>query len=181
MSPTTATPRRRLSRAGGALVALLLASCLHSPPSVAPTASLAPFGARGSGPRTGSAFAVAWAGPRGEVVDRIDPAITVLFNRSMRALDTAEDQGLPAIDVRSKEGAPVAGALRWVGTRGLIFVPERPLPGASRVVVTVPAATHTLDGVALGAPFSFELSTPPPAVVRAYPAVGRDLGAARRA
>ena len=164
--------RRRLRNAAGTVSVVLVAGCLHIPPSVAPTATLAPEGARGSGPRTGSAFGVAWAGPRGEVGDRIDPAITVLFNRSMRSLESAEDQGLPRIDVRVKEGAPIAGALRWVGTRGLLFVPEQPLPGASRISVTVPGETQTIDGTPLGAPYSFELSTPRPAVVRAYPTPG---------
>jgi uncharacterized protein YfaS (alpha-2-macroglobulin family) len=150
----------------------VLAGCLHIPPSVAPTASLAPLGAKGGGPRTESAFAVAWAGPRGDVTDRIDPAITVLFNRSMRSLETPEDQALPKLDVRTKEGAVVAGTLRWVGTRGLLFVPDKPIPGASRVVVSVPADTKTIDGTLLGAPYSFELSTPAPAVARAFPAAG---------
>jgi uncharacterized protein YfaS (alpha-2-macroglobulin family) len=167
-----AIPRRRLSRAGGALVALLLASCLHTPPSVTPSAKLVPSADEEAGPRTGSAFAVAYAAPRGEVHDRSDPAITVLFNRSMRSLDTPEGEGLPRIDVRTKEGAAVAGRLRWVGTRGLIFVPDAPLPGASHFVVTVPAETKALDGAPLGSAYAFELSTPRPAVVRTFPSRG---------
>jgi uncharacterized protein YfaS (alpha-2-macroglobulin family) len=90
----------------------------------------------------------------------------------MRSLDTPEDQGLPRIDVRAKDGALVPGSLRWVGTRGLLFVPEKPMPGANRFVVTVPADTKALDGTTLGADYSFELSTPKPAVVRTWPNAG---------
>jgi hypothetical protein len=153
-------------------VALLLASCIYTPPAVAPTGSLAPGGGKGGGPRTTNVFGVVFAGPRGEVTDRHNPAITVLFSRGMRSLDTAEDEGLPRLEVKAKGGAEVAGKLRWVGTRGLLFTPDKELPGASRFVVTVPAGTKALDGTPLANAYSFELSTPKPAVARTFPANG---------
>ena len=169
MKPFTKPQRRSVRTVVGPLAVLFAASCLWGPPSVPPSASLAPSGQRGGGPRTGSAFAVAYAGPRGEVGLNDDQTITVLFNRGMRALETPEDQGLPTLLVRTSEGKPITGHGRWVGTRGLLFVPETALPGGNRVVVTVPAGVQTLDGTPLGTEYTFEFSTPPLGVRLASP------------
>lgn len=170
-----AQPRfRHLRHVVGPFVALFLANCLFGPPSVPTSGALAPLGSKGGGPRSGSSFAVAYAGPRGEVPLHGDSTITVLFNRGMRLLETPEDQGLPTINVRTREGGVISGRLRWVGTRGFLFVPDSPIPGASRVMVTVPGATKALDGTPLGSNYAFEFRTPAPAVVRTSPSGGQN-------
>jgi hypothetical protein len=117
-------------------------------------------------------LAVAFAGPRGLVADREEPAITVLFNRAMRTLETADDAGLPALRVESAEGRPVAGTMRWLGTHGLLFVPDAPLPAATSFSVTVPPGVPSIDGDRLALPYRFQLSTAPPALVASAPMEG---------
>jgi hypothetical protein len=149
----------------------LLASCLRGPPDATPASRLAP-GDGSFAARQTAAFAVAFAGPRGTGVDPREPAVTVLFNRPMRALDAPEDAGLPPLRVETKEGRPVAGSLRWLGTHGLLFLPDAPLPGATAFAVTVPAGTRAIDGSALALPYRFEFSTPAPRVLATTPQPG---------
>ncbi len=153
------------------LSALVLESCFRASPDVAPSQTIAPTASVAGAPADG-AFAVAFAGPRGVVSDRTDPAITVLFNRAMRTLDTPDDAGLPALRIETRQGQPVAGSLRWLGTHGMLFLPESPLPGATAFAVTMPAGVRSIDGDALAQPYRFELSTAPPFVVETNPADG---------
>jgi uncharacterized protein YfaS (alpha-2-macroglobulin family) len=119
-------------------------------------------------------FAVVHAGPRGEVELREAPAVTVLFNRAMRTLETPPDHGLPAIDVRSAAGEPVNGSWRWVGTHGALFTPDRPLPGATSFVAVVSKDARALDGSALGADYRFDFRTARPEVIDVQP-IATDL------
>lgn len=122
------------------------------------------IGAHGKAP-----FAVVAAGPRGEVSLDRDPGITLVFNRAMRAVDAPNDQRLPDVQVKTGEGKLISGQLRWIGTRGLVFKPARPLPGATRFSVTVPSATKAVDGSTLGSDFAFEFATPRPRLVTSVP------------
>jgi uncharacterized protein YfaS (alpha-2-macroglobulin family) len=149
--------------------ALALVSCLRHSPDVKPSATLSPATASG-GQEPDGAFAIAFAGPKGLVQDRAEPAITVLFNRAMRTLETPDDAGLPALRVETREGARVPGSLRWLGTHGLLFLPDEPLPGATSFAVTVPAGVRSLAGDAIGLAYRFELSTEPPHILHATPA-----------
>jgi hypothetical protein len=153
------------------LSTIVLASCLRGPPDVPPSARLAPGLSGGSG-RAKAPLAVVFAGPRGLVTDRDEPAITVLFNRAMRGIDDADDAGLPAVRVETAAGVAVPGAARWLGTHGLLFLPEGRLPGATGFAVTVPAGVRSVDGDTLTLPYHFEFSTPPPALVESDPAPG---------
>jgi uncharacterized protein YfaS (alpha-2-macroglobulin family) len=148
--------------------ALALASCLRHSPDVKPSATLSPATAT-AGQEADGTFAIAFAGPKGLVQDRAEPAVTVLFNRAMRTLETPDDAGLPALRVETREGARVPGSLRWLGTHGLLFLPDEPLPGATSFVVTVPAGVRSLAGDTIGLPYRFELSTEPPRVLKATP------------
>ncbi|HEY2513850.1 MAG TPA: alpha-2-macroglobulin family protein, partial [Polyangiaceae bacterium] len=149
----------------------ILASCFGGrPPSVPPSATLSAERSEGAKARSSAPFAVVHAGPRGEVTERAEPAITVLFNRAMRTLDTAPEDALSAFDVRTRGGDVLAGSWRWVGTHGALFTPDRPLPGGTEYQVTVPANAHPLDGTPLGADYHFEFRTPRPTVLEARPA-----------
>ncbi len=154
----------------GALGLLILAACLHGP-QVAPTATLAPMGPDAGPARTRGPFAVVYAAPRGHVLDRKQPGVTVLFSRGMRSVEMADDAGVPALEIRTRTGGAVAGTWRWTGTRGLLFTPTDPLPGGSDFVVTVPAGTRSLDGAALQRPYTLEFDTDGPRVL-AFNAVG---------
>ncbi len=150
-------------------LAAFLASCL-GPPAVAPTQTLSIDHAV-SGPRTRGAYAVVFAGPRGTVENRAEPGVTVLFNRAMRTLDD-ESPHIPALSVRTEEGAEVPGKWRWIGTHGVFFAPDKELPGATHFKVTVPRGTASLDHDTLPADYTFTFTTPRPSVVYTTPAEG---------
>src|SRR4029077_11843594 len=119
-------------------LAVVLLSCLGGPPSVPTSGTLEPITNGGAAPAR-AGFAVVFAGPRGTVTDLQQPAVTVLFNRSAHDPNAAEADGLPAAPVATEAGRSVAGTWRWVGTHGLLFAPDLPLPGSTRFVVTVDA------------------------------------------
>lgn len=145
----------------GVIGLLLLASCIHG--AVKTSGTLAPHVAEGFTRKAGP-FAVVHAAPRGRVVDRKQPGVTVLFSRAVRSVDMGDDERVPAITIKKKSGEAVAGSWRWTGTRGLLFTPDGELPGGSDFVVTVPAGVRSLDGAAIDAPYTFELQTGGPVV-----------------
>jgi alpha-2-macroglobulin len=157
------TPGRRGAARLGAVGLLVLASCLHAP-NTPPVAKLQPVGPDAPGGRTRGPFAVVHAAPRGHVASRAEPGVTVLFSRGVRSVDMADDARLPAVTITTKAGAPVAGAWRWTGTRGLLFSPEGGLPGGTDFVVTVPAGVTSLEGAKLDRPYTFEFDTAGPVV-----------------
>jgi len=118
--------------------AVVLLSCLGGPPSVPTSGTLGPIGVT-NGARARTAFAVVFAGPRGTVSDLEQPAVTVLFNHAAHDPNGADTDSLPAARVLTEEGQPVAGGWRWVGTHGLLFAPDLPLPGSTRFAVTIGA------------------------------------------
>jgi uncharacterized protein YfaS (alpha-2-macroglobulin family) len=106
------------------------------------------------------------------VIDRAQPAVTVLFNRAMRDPDAPDDAGLPAATLVADQDKPVLGAWRWVGTHGMMFLPAGVLPGATRFAVTVPQGAKSVEGEVLGADYHFEFRTDAPAVVETLPVEG---------
>lgn len=153
----------------GAFGLLVLASCMHGgPPSVAPSSTLAPKG-DDDGPRTTAPFQVVFFGPKGEVEGREDAVVTVLFNRAMRDLESADDAGLPSPTIKTKDGRVPAGKWRWIGTRGLVFEPEKALPGASEYEVVVPAGAKSLDGATTSSELRFSFVTNRPFVTTSPP------------
>lgn len=146
----------------------LMASCFHASSGRPPVAELN-LSETTSGPHGKAPFAVVAAGPRGEITLDHDPGVTVVFNRPMRAIDAPNDERLPAVQVSTGEGKVVEGQMRWIGTRGLVFKPARPLPGATRYRLTVPSGTKAVDGSTLASDFTLEFSTPPPRLVTTVP------------
>lgn len=154
------TRTSRLRTFGVAGIATALAACFHlSPPKVAPSGTFGPRNGR-EGPRTTGELGIAFAGPRGVIQDHTEAAVTVLFNRPMRALESDESANVPALEVRTKEGRVIGGTLRWVGTRGLLFQPNDTLPGGTSFVATVPSGVRSLDGETLRAPYELAFETP---------------------
>jgi hypothetical protein len=83
----------------------------------------------------------------------------------MRALELAGQEAPPFATL-----TPAArGTWQWVGTTGLIFVPEGRLPRATSYRVEVPAGTKAQDGSALASAYRFELTTERPALLRVDP------------
>lgn len=140
---------------------LVLASCLGGRPSAV---TLAPSGADAPTQRTQGPFAVVHAAPRGRVLDRKQPGVTVLFSRGVRSVDMADDEKLPAVSIKTKSGAPVPGSFRWTGTRGLLFTPDGEIPGGNDFIVNVPGDIKALDGSPLSGPYTLEFETDGPKV-----------------
>jgi uncharacterized protein YfaS (alpha-2-macroglobulin family) len=160
-----------LSRGAWLAATVLTLSCLPGgPPRVAPRATLVPNeGATSSGAL--APFAVVFAGPHG-VSSLREPAVTVLMNRAMREAEAPDTANVPSVRVDLEGGGTVAGAWRFLGTHGMLFLPDRPLPGSTRFHVTVPAGTRSLEGDTLRADYAFEFSTPRPVVEDVEPAEG---------
>lgn len=141
---------------------VVLAACFRGP-SVPPSATLAPTNPDARDGSKGP-FAVVYAAPRGHVLDRKQPGVTVLFSRGVRSVEMADDERVPPVTIKTKAGAAVPGAWRWTGTRGLLFTPDGELPGGNDFVVHVPAGVKSLDGSALEKPYTMELETDGPRV-----------------
>ncbi|HEX3770772.1 MAG TPA: MG2 domain-containing protein [Polyangiaceae bacterium] len=153
-----------------AALAIAAISCF-GPPNAPVAGTLGPA-PDGSGARAKTAFAVVFAGPRGTVTDLEQPAVTVLFNHAAHDPDADPGANLPALSIATEDGRAVAGAWQWVGTHGLLFAPERPLPGSSRFVVTVAAGARSLGGEVLAADYRFEFATARAAVEKTLPREG---------
>ncbi len=135
-------------------------------PAVSPSGTLAPgegdFGREPDGP-----FRVVFAGPKGSA--SIGAEISIVLSRPLRRLEVAGNEAPPPLVMTPT----LAGRWQWVGTRALVFVPEKGrLPGATKIRIEVPASTRALDGSTLGKPYAFELGTPRPKLVRSYPGGG---------
>jgi len=152
-------------------VAAGLVSCLHTlAPKVPPSQTLTlRLSESVAGPHGRAPLAVVAAGPRGVVNIGSDPGITVVFNRSMRPVQSSPTAQLPAIAVTTQEGKPIEGQWRWVGTHGLLFQPARSLPGATRFYVTVPHGTQALDASRLSTDYTLEFATDSARVSRTFP------------
>jgi alpha-2-macroglobulin len=137
----------------------LAASCFGGarPPELPPHGTLALGGEEASVPPSRRPFGVVFAGPRGELTGPGE--ISVVFNRPLRALDLAGAEPSPPVAVTAKDGLPVPGTWRWLGTSALAFIPENSLRRATAYVVTVPASTRSLAGDALTSAFTFEFRT----------------------
>ncbi len=111
---------------------------------------------------------VTFASPLREI-DSLDDAATIMvgFNQPMTML-----QPIPV----DKSTGPlylepsVPGKFRWKGTATLVFIPDKPLPYATKFKGTVPAQTPSLNGQVLAKDYTFEFETPRPRMVKSEPA-----------
>lgn len=156
----------RRARLTSLLLTAVLVACLdRARPPATPKGVLAPELDERSSEKQGP-FRVVFASPAGET--REGAELGVVFDRPLRALDRA-DLPPPALTITP----PVAGVVRWVGTRALSFSPEKgALPSATDFRVEVPAGTRALDGSTLAAAHVFAFSTPGPSLVGSRPSSG---------
>ncbi|MBX3220823.1 MAG: hypothetical protein KF795_09905 [Labilithrix sp.] len=125
------------------------------PPAGPPPASASP-----SGP-----LKVERHAPEGKV--DLAPHLTMTFTQPMVAVT--------AVDEVNKEHPPVrlvpepAGKWRWLGTRTLMFQPDKRFPMATEYAVEVPAGTRAQNGQSLASAERWTFTTPPPAVKHAHP------------
>lgn len=119
------------------------------------------------------AFAIVFVSPSGETREASE--VTVVFNRPMRALETAGTEAPPpARIVVAETGAAPRGAWRWMGTSAVVFAPDPALSHATEYVVSVPAGTRALSGESLERAFEQRFSTPRPSLARVDPGEGEE-------
>ncbi len=151
---------------------VFIAACLPGAraPQITPTRSLE-LGGEGGGGASTKAFGVVFASPKGATIDPSE--VTIVFNRSMRPLDLAEQEAPSPANIVVKGTSTVPrGAWRWMGTSAIIFAPEPRLPRATEYAVTVPAGTKALDGSVLPTQYTFAFATSRPHVARVEPSDG---------
>lgn len=133
------------------------------PPGGPPPANVTP-----SGPLTLERHA-----PEGPV--ELAPHLTMTFSQPMVPVTSMDDlAGL------TKEKLPVglvpqpAGKWRWLGTKTLMFQPEKRFPMATEYAVEIPAGTKAMNGQALAKPVQWTFTTPPVTLERNYPASSQE-------
>ncbi len=106
----------------------------------------------------GRPLSVEFAAPRGEAGSDVD--IVLIFNKSMRSLDSKAPAAVPV-----SLSPSLAGHWEWIGSRILHFVPTAwTVPRATEYEVVVPVGTRALDGSEFLRPFVMAFQTPRPRV-----------------
>jgi uncharacterized protein YfaS (alpha-2-macroglobulin family) len=95
--------------------------------------------------------------------------LSVTFSHSMVAI-TSQEQASQTVPV--KLTPQPAGKWRWLGTKTLIFDPERRFPMATEFTATVPKGTKSINGQVLQENFTWKFTTPPPKIEQTFPTNG---------
>ena len=106
--------------------------------------------------------------PRGSVEDIGETsAVIVSFNQPMVALQQIpEEEETGPLLIKPR----VAGKYRWMGTRTLVFLPEKGrFPYATDFTVTVPRGISSISGEILENDFFFSFETPSPELTYHWP------------
>jgi alpha-2-macroglobulin len=107
--------------------------------------------------------------PEGKV--ELAPYLTMTFTQPMVPVTSVDEL---------KEHPPVqlvpepAGKWRWLGTRTLMFQPDKRFPMATEYAVTVPAGTKAMNGQTLAAVEKWSFATPPPTMKQGHPQGGSE-------
>lgn len=124
-----------------------------------------------SSPALAEELAVQSLLPQGRV-ERLTQVVA-RFNKDMRALgDMSQDPKTAPLKLSPQP----AGSFRWLDTRSLAFILEKPLTGSSRISLSVPAGAQALDGSRLAKTVTALVETPPLEVLRLQPKPGSVLG-----
>ncbi len=97
----------------------------------------------------------------------IAPHLTMTFSQPMVPVASMDDL--------SKEKLPVTlvpqpvGKWRWLGTKTLMFQPEKRFPMATEYAVDIPSGTKAMNGQTLAKATQWTFTTPPVTVRRSFP------------
>jgi uncharacterized protein YfaS (alpha-2-macroglobulin family) len=133
------------------------------PPGGPPPANVTP-----SGPLTVERHA-----PEGPV--ELAPHLTMTFSQPMVPVTSMDD-----LASLGKEKLPVglvpqpAGKWRWLGTKTLMFQPEKRFPMATEYAVEIPAGTKAMNGQTLAKAVQWTFTTPPVTLKRMYPSSSQE-------
>ena len=131
-----------------------------------------PDSARTFTPSLDGPLRVLSATPRGTLRDASPaPVVAVTFSRPMVPLGEAPPVPEDALTL----SPAVPGRLHWEGTQTLVFVPDGPLPPATRMQVRLNPVLSDLNGEPLEAGYDWTFETPRPRVVHTEPAAGDAL------
>ena len=128
------------------------------PPSSGPP----PANVVASGPLTVERHA-----PEGPV--ELAPHLTMTFSQPMVPITTVDDLA------KEKERLPVSlvpqppGKWRWLGTKTLMFAPEKRFPMATEYAVEIPVSTKAMNGQTLAKPVQWTFTTPPVTMKQSFP------------
>lgn len=103
--------------------------------------------------------------PEGEVP--LAPSVSLTFSEPMIAITSAAK--LSGAEIPARISPEPEGAWAWLGTRTLVFHPEKRLPMATEFTVTVPAGTKAMSGQTLDEDLEWSFTTPPPTLKRWLP------------
>ncbi|MDD9972066.1 MAG: Ig-like domain-containing protein [Myxococcales bacterium] len=101
------------------------------------------------------------------------PHLSITFSRPMVAV-SSQTEAARTVPATLEPEPP--GSWRWLGTRTLMFKPDRRFPMATRYKVTVPAGTRAASGQALAKAHVFEFETPAPQLRAHFPKGGSPVG-----
>ncbi|MDR2013501.1 MAG: Ig-like domain-containing protein [Rhodanobacter sp.] len=126
-----------------------------------PAPATANAGVLASGPLTVERHA-----PEGPV--ELAPQLSVTFSQPMIAVTSLDEiaQNSPPVTLTPQP----AGKWRWLGTRTLVFQPDKRFPMATQYAVEVPAGTKAINGQTLAQPVRWTFTTPPLVLKNSAPA-----------
>ncbi len=110
--------------------------------------------------------------PEGEVP--LAPHLSITFSQPMVAVTSNDDLAAQQVPVKltPQSSGTLAGRWRWLGTKTLLFAPDKRFPMATTYTVEIPAGTKSVWGNALAATKRFTFATPSLTVKHAYPQDG---------
>jgi uncharacterized protein YfaS (alpha-2-macroglobulin family) len=108
--------------------------------------------------------------PEGPV--ELAPHLTMTFSQPMVPVTSIAEIAKGSLPATLVPEPP--GSWRWLGTRTLMFQPDKRFPMATEYAVDVPASTKSLSGQALGKAEHWTFSTPPVTLKRSWPS-GRSV------
>ena len=100
------------------------------------------------------------------------PHLTMTFSQPMVPVTSMDDL--------AKEKLPVAlvpqppGKWRWLGTRTLMFQPEKRFPMSTEYAVDIPAGTRAMNGQTLSKPEHWTFTTPPVTIKHSFPSSSQE-------
>ncbi len=108
--------------------------------------------------------------PEGAV--EIAPHLSMTFSQPMVPITTMEDLGTEKLPVRLTNQPP--GKWRWLGTKTLLFQPEKRFAMATEYEVEIPAGTKSMSGNTLQKAEQWKFTTPPVKLIQGWPSSNQE-------